>query len=91
MKLNNADNYEHLCNVVLSKDKFPIAFSEKVSELVEFGISEDEAEKMVSSMEIELELYYHKGFGLFAVESDAVESSGEIHSPYDGSICENYD
>ncbi len=82
-KLNNGDNYEHLCNVILSKEKYPIAFENKVQELLEQGCAStrDEAEKMVDEMEIELELYYEKGTGLFAVESAAVES-GTIYSPY---------
>ena len=82
-KLNNGDNYEHLCNVVLTKDKYPIAFEEKVQELLEEGCAtnREEAENMVSEMEIELEIYYEKGFGLFAVESGAAES-GCVYSPY---------
>lgn len=88
VQLNNSDTYEHLCNVKLTKDKFPIAFKNKVEELVEeCGVSEEEAEKMVSEMEIELEVYYEKGYGLFAIESEAVES-GTIYSPYSGELCE---
>ena len=40
-----------------------------------------------NGMEIELEIYYEKGTGLFAVESEAVES-GTIYSPYTGELCE---
>lgn len=91
IKLNNSDNYEHLCNVVLTKDKFPIAFANKVNELLEEGCAsnKEEAEKMVSEMEIELEIYYEKGCGLFAVESEAV-TGGTIYSPYSGELCEDY-
>lgn len=81
-KLNNSDNYEHLCNVRLTKEKYPIAWNAKVEELVEeCGLSREDAEKVVSDMEIELEVYYEKGAGLFAVESEAV-TSGTIYSPY---------
>lgn len=81
-KLNNSDNYEHLCNVVLTKDKFPIAFENKVQELmVECGYTREQAEESIPNMEIELEIYYEQGTGLFAVESGAVES-GTIYSPY---------
>ena len=38
-------------------------------------------------MEIELEVYYEVGYGLFAVEADAVESA-DIYSPYSGELCE---
>ena len=48
----------------------------------------EEAEKVVSSYPIEIELYYEKGLGLFAVESGAVESHYEIYSPYTGELCE---
>jgi hypothetical protein len=39
-------------------------------------------------MEFELEIYYEKGTGLFAVESEAVES-GTIYSPYTAELCED--
>ena len=42
----------------------------------------EDAENMVSSMVIELELYYQEGYGLFAVESDAVDNGADIFSPY---------
>ena len=92
MKLNNAENYEHLCNVKLTKEQYPIAFENKVSELMEQGLfsTREEAEKAVTEMEIELELYYHKDYGLFAVESEAVEG-GTIYSPYSGELCEEAD
>lgn len=82
-KLNDSDNYEHLCNVRLTKEKYPVAFENKVQELLEENCAStrEEAEKMVEKMEIELELYYEKGTGLFAVESAAVEC-GTIYSPY---------
>ena len=83
LKLNNENNYEHLCNVTLTKEKFPIAFNNKVNELMEDeGISRKDAEKKVSETEIALELYYHKGHGLFAVETDAIDNGAEIYSPY---------
>ena len=89
VKLNNSDEYEHLCNVKLTKEKFPKAFQAKVEELLEEKVCEtqEEAEKLVESMEFELELYYEKGTGLFAVESEAVES-GTIYSPYTAELCE---
>ena len=80
--LNNTENYEHLANVKLTKEKYPIAFENKVNELVDDGMSREDAENMVSSMVIELELYYQEGYGLFAVESDAVDNGADIFSPY---------
>ena len=89
VKLNNSDTYEHLCNVVLTKDKFPVAYENKVQELIEEGCadSREEAEAQIQNMEIELEIYYEKGAGLLAVESGAVES-GTIYTPYTGELCE---
>ena len=88
VQLNNSDNYEHLCDVVLTKDKFPIAYENKVKELMdECGMSREEAENVIKDMKIGLEVYYEVGYGLFAIESDAVES-GTIYSPYSGELCE---
>ena len=83
LKLNNAENYEHLCNVKLTKERFPIAYEEKVQELMDdCEMSREQAEDIIKDMEIELEVYYHRGYGLFAVESDAVENGADIFSPY---------
>lgn len=88
VQLNNSDNYEHLCDVVLTKDKFPIAYENKVKELMdECSMSREEAENAIKDMKIELEVYYEVGYGLFAIESEAVES-GTIYSPYSGELCE---
>ena len=84
-KLNNSNEYEHLCNVKLTKEKFPKAFAAKVDELIEEEVcaTKEEAESVIADMEIELEIYYEKGYGLFAVESEAV-NSGTVFSPYSG-------
>lgn len=86
LTINNADNYEHLCNVKLTKDKYPIAFQHKVDELMfaDNTITKEMAENMVADMEIELEVYYQEGYGLFAVESDFCECTDEMFSPYNG-------
>jgi hypothetical protein len=52
------------------------------------NIKKELPEKIVNDMEFELELYYEKGTGLFAVESEAVES-GTIYSPYTAELCED--
>lgn len=92
VKLNNSNEYESLPTIKLSKDKFPKAFNAKVEELLEEKVcaTRDEAEQLVSDMEFELEIYYEKGTGLFAVESEAVES-GTIYSPYTAELCEDAD
>ena len=83
LKLNNSDNYETIGNFKLSKDKTPIAYENKVQELIEeCGMSREEAEHFVDNAEFELEIYYHKSYGLFAVEAEAVEGGADIYSPY---------
>ena len=68
---------------------YPNAFKAKVEELLEQGAvnSRQEAEE-IASQPIQLELYYHKNNGLFAVESEAVEASemGGLYSPYDREV-----
>ncbi len=92
VKLNNSDEYESIGTIRLSKRMFPKAFSAKVEELMEQGVckTKEEAESVVSSMEFELEIYYEKDYGLFAVESEAVES-GTIYSPYSRELCQDCD
>ena len=92
VKLNNSDEYESIGTIRLSKEKFPKAFSAKVEELMEQGAckTKEEAESVVSSMEFELEIYYEKDYGLFAIESEAVES-GTIYSPYSRELCQDCD
>lgn len=44
-----------------------------MEELIESGCSEDEARKFINDSTFVLELYYSPFYGMFAVESDAVE------------------
>lgn len=89
-KLNNSDEYIHLCNVRLSD--YPQIFKLKCEELVEEGCAKDieEAKEMAKDWETELEIYYEKGYGLFAVDSEAV-TSGTIYSPYSAELGEDPD
>jgi hypothetical protein len=91
VKLNNADNYESII-IIIDKEQYPIAYSNKIEELVEQGCypTIHDAEKDNPTFEMECELYYDKHSGLFAVESGAVES-GTIYSPYSGELCEEFD
>ena len=69
-------------DVILNRHKNPISFKNKVDELMEEGVfdTREEAEKWVENTPITLELMYEKGFGLFAVESEAI--GGDVYSPY---------
>ncbi len=80
---------EEVIEIYLSKEKTPIAFEKKVSELVESGASSsrEEAEKWVSETPFVMELCYERDCGLFAVESEAIEST-DIYSPYTRELVE---
>ena len=82
IKMNNADDYESI-NITLSKENTPIAYQNKLDELMDIKAfdTKEEAEDWINTHPIELELYYENGQGLFAVESEAVERT-TIHSPY---------
>ena len=88
MKKNNADNYESIL-VYLDENRTPLAFNEKLKELMECGAfdNEKDARNYILTTPIELELYYHKGYGLYGVEPDAV-SYTDIYDPYDGNLME---
>ena len=82
IKINDVSNYEPI-NVYLSREKTPIAFQNKLNELMECKAfdTEEEAAKWIEETPFELEMYYEKGYGLFLVESEAVENSC-VFSPY---------
>ena len=84
IKMNNADNYESI-NITLSRENTPIAYQNKLDELMDCKAfdTQAEAEAWLNETPIELELYCENGYGLFGVESEAVEST-EIKSPYSG-------
>ena len=84
IKLNPVTQ-EEVLSVQLSRTKTPIAFKNKVDELMEQGAfnTREEAERWVETTPIDLEIYCEKHSGLFAVEAYALESSPEsICSPY---------
>lgn len=82
IKMNSAETYESI-NVYLSKEKTPIAYQNKLDELMDSKAfdSKEEAEKWINETPFELELYYENGYGLFGVEAEAVECA-TLHSPY---------
>lgn len=84
IKVNKEDVYESI-EIILHEDKYPIAHQMKLEELMEQGAfrSEAEAKEWINTTPIELELYYEKHSGLFAVEAEAVESAYDtLCSPY---------
>ena len=91
VKLNSAENYEGI-TIIVDKEQYPIAYRNKIEELVEQGLYNtiEEAENDNPTFEMDCEIYYDKHSGLFAVESGAVESGCLIYSPYSGVACEEY-
>lgn len=85
-KLNLNTEPEILGIFKLDKDKCPFAWNNKVAELMEQGMSREDAEDAVSKMDFQLEIYYEKKYGMFAVESDAIECNANIYSPYSGKV-----
>lgn len=81
---------EEVINVYLTEEKFPIAFNAKLKEVMDqkFFDSEKEARVWIEETPIALELYYSIDFGLFAVESEAVESA-DIYDPYTNQLMES--
>lgn len=69
-------------DVLLTPSETPVAYERKLYELVNSGITEEEA-KSYLLQPIQLELFYDYIRGLFAVESEAVDCS-EIYNPYTG-------
>lgn len=93
IKANSAEKYESTI-IRLSKNRYPIAYQAKLEELVEQNCydSIEKAEIDNPYFDIELEMYYDKHHGLYAVESGAIESNAEsICSPYTGEYMENCD
>ena len=81
MKAYPIDQTE-IIEVILNRHKNPISFKNKVDELMEQKAfdTREEAEKWVEETPIILELMYEKDSGLFAVESEAIDSG--VYSPY---------
>lgn len=66
----------------LSEKYHPVAFGNKVLELIENGYTVGDAKAVAAATPVCMEVYYETGKGLFMVECSAVERDGKIHSPY---------
>ena len=88
MKANKVGQEETI-SVLLTRNNFPIAFQNKLNELMEQGAfnNEEEATRWIETTPIVLEIMYEKDSGLFAVEPEAIES-GSVVSPYSGEEIE---
>ncbi len=84
IKVNAPEQYESFM-IILNENKYPIAHHKKLEELMEQGAFEsvEAAKEWINTTPIELELYYEKNAGLFAVEAEAVEDIPHtLCSPY---------
>ena len=86
MKKYKSDSVESI-DFYLSETKTPISFKTKLNELIEAGMTEQEARTFILSTPLEMEVYYEKNMGLFMVESEAVDNN-TIFDPYTGQELE---
>lgn len=87
LRINKPEDAETI-TVKLSKEKTPIAFKNKVEELIDEGMLPDEAEKFVEEADFFMEMYYQKGYGLFLVESEPLDYT-DICSPYNADVYQH--
>ncbi len=84
----NPQGTEEVVEIRLDPVKHPVAFDAKRQELVNAGMTRDEAERFILAVPFVMEVYYAPNQGLFLVESEAIEST-DIHNPYDGEVVYN--
>lgn len=87
LKVNGADEVE-LLDVYLDEVKHPIAFAAKKQELIDSGMTEEEAVDFIRTTPFQMELYYAPFNGLFLIESEALESIAPFN-PYTGEEIPN--
>lgn len=78
-----------IVEIYLSPYKHPIAYQRKKYELMNSsGMSEEEAERHILQAPFVLELFYAIDQGLFAIESEPLDSI-EVYNPYTGEEIPN--
>ena len=82
IRMHNVTEYESVM-IKLDREHTPLAFQNKLNELMNCGAfdNEDEAIKWIEETPFEMEIYYEEGYGMFMVEAEAVEAGG-VCSPY---------
>lgn len=88
MILNDSDKIETI-NITISEEKMPIAYNNKIKELMSLGDYKtvEEAKADNPYFNLDMEIYYEINNGFFMVEAEAVDSYAEIYSPYNGEEC----
>jgi len=82
-----SSEFAEIFSFKFDKHKFPRIWEAKKRELTRNGLSEEEAEKDLLEMRIDMELIYEEDEGLFAVESEAIDCV-DIYSPYTTTKCD---
>ncbi len=86
VRCNSAETAE-VVSIRLDRNKYPIAFENRVKSNMDSGLDRADAEKAASEP-IVLEIFYDPDCGLFALESEAIDSITEFFNPYTGESIE---
>lgn len=82
-RLAITDDYDTSIQVITTPDTNPVIFRRRVKCQMLSGLSQEEAERVISTTPMELELFYEIGLGGFAVDAEAVGNT-PLYSPYTG-------
>jgi hypothetical protein len=89
-RLTIPSEYAETIDVFLSETAMPVAFDRKVRCLMNSGLSRREARQAVRATPLTLEIFYDIDRGMFALESEAIESI-DVYNPYTGEIVPKED
>lgn len=84
----NPEGSEEIIEIFLDPLKHPVAYSNKLEELMDAGMSRVEAQDFIRENSFEMEVYYSSGQGLFLVESEPI-AFNTMYNPYDGNEIPN--
>lgn len=76
-------DYDTPIKVITTPDINPVIFHRRVKCQMLSGLSQEEAEQVVSTTPMKLELFYEIGLGGFAIDAEAVGNT-PLYSPYTG-------
>lgn len=82
-RLAVTDEVCEVIDVITTPDTHPELFRRRVKCLMISGLSQAEAEEIVSSTPLKLELFYDIGRGSFAIDAEAVGNT-PLYNPYTG-------
>lgn len=82
-RLAITDDFDTSIKVITTPDTNPVIFRRRVKCQMLSGLSQEEAERVVSTTPMELELFYEIGLGGFAIDAEAVGNT-PLYSPYTG-------